>query len=87
MAKMTRRAMLWATSAGVAAVTGAAALVAGKQLQSAEAAAPTTNVAATGSLTAHIKDVSSGKVSIFMGEREIIVNNPALVHELLGSIH
>ncbi|GAC1432391.1 MAG: hypothetical protein PVS3B3_36940 [Ktedonobacteraceae bacterium] len=85
MAKMTRRAMLWATSASVAAVTGAAALV-GKQTESASAAAPsTTGIAASGSVTAYIADVKSGKISLLFGEKEVVINNPALVQQIVGA--
>ena len=86
MAKMTRRAMLWATSAGVAAATGVAALVAGHNIESANAAAATTEVAVNSSVTAYIADPKSGKVSLLVGEREIVVNNPALVQQILNAV-
>ena len=87
MAKMTRRTMLWTTSAGVAALSGVAALVGVNQGKKAEAAATTaTGVTATGALTVHIKNIRNGRVSIMMGEREIVVNNPALVRELLKTV-
>lgn len=87
MAKMTRRAMLWATSAGVAAVTGVTALVAGQKLESANAAAPaTTAVSTTGSVTAYIADAKSGNISLMFGENEVVVHNPALVQQILSAV-
>ncbi len=87
MAKMTRRAMLWATSAGVAAVAGVTAL-AGKQLQSASAAgSASTEVAASGSATLYISDVKSGKMSLMVGENEFVINNPTLVNQIMSSAH
>ncbi len=83
MEKMTRRAMLWATSTGVAALAGVAALVSTKSHAQAEGAtASTTGVTATGPITAFISDASSGKISVFQGEREIVVNAPDLVRAL-----
>ena len=84
MAKMTRRAMLWATSASVAAATGVAALVAGQKIESANAAPA--EVAVSGSVTAYIANAQSGKISLLVGEREIVVNNPALVQQILNAV-
>lgn len=86
MAKMTRRAMLWATSASVAALSGAAALVAtNKSEQSAKAAAAdTTGAAATGSMMVYVANVQKGTLSVSIGDREVTVNNPALVSQLLN---
>lgn len=87
MAKMTRRAMLWATSAGVAAVTGAAALIAGQKIETASAAPATSEVAMGGSVTAYIANAQSGKISFLVDEREIVVNNPGLVQQILNAVH
>ena len=86
MAKMTRRAMLWATSTGVAALSGAAALVASnKSGHSAEAAAAnSTSVTATGSMMVYVANVQKGTLSVSIGDREITVNDPALVRQLLN---
>ena len=85
MAKMTRRAMLWATSAGVAAVAGVSAL-AGKQLTSASAAGATSSEVATGSsATIYIANVNGDTLSILSGENEIVVHNAALVKQLISS--
>ena len=87
MTKITRRTMLWTTSAGVAALSGVAALIGVNQGKKADAAATTaTGATATGALTVHIRSVRNGRVSIMMGEREVVVNNPALVRELLKSV-
>jgi len=87
MAKMTRRSMLWATSAGVAALSGVAAIIGTQHEKKADAAAvTTTGTNTTGSLTAYVKDVSKGRVSIMVGDREVLINNPALVRELLNAV-
>jgi len=87
MAKMTRRSMLWATSAGVAALSGVAAIVGTQREKKADAATvTTTGTTTTGSLTAYVQDVSKGRVSIMVGEQEIVVNNPVLVRELLKAV-
>ena len=86
MAKMTRRAMLWATSAGVAGVAGVAALLAGEKTMNANAAGTTSSEVATiGSATVYIADVNGDTLSILSGENEIIVHNAALVKQLLSS--
>ncbi len=85
MAKMTRRTMLWATSASVAAATGIAALIAGRKIESADAASATTEVVANSSVTAYIADPRSGKVSLLVGEKEIVVHNPGLVQQILSA--
>ena len=82
---MTRRAMLWATSAGVATVAGVAALVAGEKVQSADAAPAHAEIAAGASVTAYIANVSSGKISIISGDNEFVITNPALVQEIVNS--
>ena len=89
MAKMTRRAALVATSAGIATLTGVGAVLAQSQhVQKAHAAAaaPSTSTGATttGSLTVFVKDVTKGQVSLMMGEREVVIQNAALVRQLLA---
>ncbi len=89
MAKMTRRAALMATSAGIATLTGVGAVLSQSQHPQkahAAAAAPSTATGATttGSLTVFVKDVTKGEVSLMMGEREVVVQNPALVRQLLA---
>lgn len=89
MAKMTRRAMLWATSAGVAALSGAAAVLAGEQhAKQVEAAAPTTTGAtASGSLVVSIRDVTKGEVHVLLGDQAFVTQNPGLVRQLLSMAH
>ena len=87
MAKMTRRAMLWATSASVAAATGAAALIAGQKIENASAASSTYKVTASGPVSAYIANAQSGKINLLVGESEIVVNNPALVQQILNALH
>ena len=85
MAKMTRRAMLWATSASVAAAAGVTALVAGEKVRSVDAAPAHSEIAAGASVTAYIANVSSGKISIISGDNEFVITNPALVQEIVNA--
>lgn len=88
MAKMTRRAALVATSAGIATLTGVGAVLAQsqhtQQVHAAAAPSTATGATATGSLTVFVKDVTKGQVSLMMGEREVVVQNAALVRQLLA---
>ncbi|GAC1397810.1 MAG: hypothetical protein NVS4B12_01370 [Ktedonobacteraceae bacterium] len=89
MAKMTRRAMLWATSAGVAALSGAAAVLVGEQrAKKVEAAAPTTTGAtASAPLAVYVPDVTKGEVHVMLGEQEFVTQNADLVRQLLSMAH
>lgn len=88
MTKMTRRALLWATPAGVATLGGVAALLTTLKPQNkALAARAKTSTPATGALTLHVRDMTKSEVSLFVGEREIVVQDPALVTQLLSKFH
>ncbi|GAC1392398.1 MAG: hypothetical protein NVS4B11_20000 [Ktedonobacteraceae bacterium] len=89
MAKMTRRTMLWATSASVAALGGAAALIANNERgKTVEAAASTTTGAnANGPLAVFIPDATKGEVHVMLGEQEFVTQNPDLVRQLLSMAH
>lgn len=41
--------------------------------------------ALTEPLVAHVKDLSSGEISLFQGEREVIVHAPALARSLMSA--
>jgi hypothetical protein len=87
MEKMTRRSMLWATSTGVAALGGVAAFVSGMQRnEKADAAASTmAATAATGnSLTLFVSDVTKNEIHLMTGEREVVIQNSAIVRQLLS---
>ena len=89
MSKMTRRALLWATPAGVATLGGVAALLTAlKPQDKAHAASANTSTAATatGSLTLYVRDVTKGEVSLFVGEREVVLQDPALVAQLVSKV-
>lgn len=94
MAKLTRRKMLWTSSASVATLGGVAALLAGVNHQSASAAAPKTSSAAaqistsaSGSMIAYVSDVTKGEVRLMMGEKEFVMQDSALVQHMLNSAH
>ena len=37
-------------------------------------------------LVAHVKDIGTGEISLFQGEREIVVRDPALARRLLSAV-
>ncbi len=98
MAKMTRRKLLVTTSTGAVAVGGAAALFTGlhydgSKASAASAVAETTDAtllpasSSMGPLAAYVGDVTKGEVHIMLGQQEIIIQNPALVRQILNSVH
>ncbi|GAC1365129.1 MAG: hypothetical protein PVS3B3_34480 [Ktedonobacteraceae bacterium] len=88
MAKLTRRAMLWATPAGIATLGGVAALLTTFKTQDkADAASAKTSAPTTGSLTLYVRDVTKSEVSVFMGEQEVVIQDAALVNQLLSKFH
>ncbi|MGH9007980.1 MAG: hypothetical protein ACRDV6_09775 [Acidimicrobiales bacterium] len=36
-------------------------------------------------LIAHVTDLQAGEMSLFMGEREVMITNPTLAHQLFGT--
>lgn len=89
MAHMTRRALLWTASAGVAALSGAGALLNGMQHREKASAAGSSSTGATmiGSLTVYIPDATRGEVHVLMGENEFVSQNPDFVRQLLNMAH
>jgi hypothetical protein len=98
MAKITRRKLLVTASTSAVAVGGTAALFAGLRYDGsmASAASLTSETANTaqlasssskGPLVAYVGDVTKGEVHIMFGQQEVVVHNPALVHQLLNSVH
>jgi hypothetical protein len=43
--------------------------------------------ALTQPLVAHVKDLGTGQISLFQGEQETVVRNPALARQLLAAAH
>jgi len=35
------------------------------------------------SVVAHVRDLSSGEINLFVGERQIVLNDPALAHAII----
>jgi hypothetical protein len=97
LADMTRRRFMRNSTVAVAAagLAGAAGALPGLPgfLSSAESEAPAASEAAPGvaadtsgllaPLTAHISDISTGELSLFVEDRTIVVRDPALVTRLL----
>lgn len=100
MSDLSRRAFLVRGSLGIAAV-GAMSAMPGLTgaLTTAETEAPAVEDAATTAvpeggasaismdqpLVAHIKDLQTGEMSLFMGEREVIYKDPLLAAKLLSA--
>ncbi|GAA1614164.1 hypothetical protein GCM10009789_80370 [Kribbella sancticallisti] len=91
MSDATRRGFLVFAGAGTAAAVGAA--VAGPQLfgeETAEAATPTAqglesvDLATAESFVVHVQDVEAGKLSILVGDREVLVTDRELAARLAG---
>ena len=40
----------------------------------------------TGPLLAHIRDLSTGEITLFQGEQEFVVRNPALARQLFSAL-
>jgi hypothetical protein len=96
MGELSRRTFLIRGSLGAAAIAAGSAMPGLPALLStAEDEAPAaddaaaTAVAGTPSMTqpliAHITDLQSGEMSLFMGEREFTVNDPGLANRLFGA--
>ena len=43
--------------------------------------------ALTQPLVAHVKDLGTGEISLFQGEREVVLRDPALARRLLSAVH
>jgi hypothetical protein len=98
MSEFSRRKFLTHGSVGVA-IAGAAAAIPGlpSLLVSAEGDAPAVENAATTvgedgaapslaePLVAHVTDMQTGQISLFLGQREVIYNDPALAARLLNA--
>ena len=85
MSDSTRRTFLLRSGAGAAAV-GAVALVPGTaQAATVDTAAPTAlpaGAAARGPIVAYIDDVTSGDISVLVGDRAVVVHDPGFVAAL-----
>jgi hypothetical protein len=96
MSELSRRAFLIRGSMGAAAIAVGSALPGMSGfLTDAESEGPaaddaaTTAVAGTPTMTqpliAHITDLQSGQMSLYMGEQEFTVNDPGLAGRLFGA--
>ena len=102
MATINRRAFLIRGS-GVIAAAGAATAIPGllPVLAGADAAEPTTGPTATNAgsttdsttgpmtepLVAHIRDLSTGEIGLFSGEKEIVIHNQQLARTIFNASH
>jgi hypothetical protein len=96
MAELSRRTFLIRGSVGAAAVAAGTALPGlSSFLTTAETEAPAADEAATSaaadapSMTepfiAHINDLQTGQMSLYVGEREFTINDPGLASRLFGA--
>ncbi len=85
MAKLTRRGFITRTSAGMATI-GALATVPGLAgAQAAPAAQEQDHTAAAQQepLVAHVRNSVTGEIAVFVGTREVIMHDRALVRRLM----
>lgn len=69
--------------AGAAVTAGAVVATTAGASEPTDASTPTTLPAtAAGTLVAHVKDVRSGRVSVMVGENEVVLHDPDLVARL-----
>jgi len=91
MTGFSRRGLIKVAGVGVATGVGAAVLPEGAALAAAPPAAavvPATSAhpSATGSLVAHVQDLSAGKVSLLVGDTEFHVTDRTLVAALATAV-
>jgi hypothetical protein len=98
---MSRRAFLVrgtvtaATVGAVASVPGLSGLLTVGETEAPAVESETTATAAAeadvGSLAqplvAHVKDLQTGEISLFQGQQEVVVRNPALARQLFSALH
>lgn len=86
-----RRGTITAAAVGIAgSVPGLSGLLASGASEAPAAGADASELdseagALTEPLVAHVKDLSSGEISLFQGEREVLVRDPALARRLVSS--
>ncbi len=91
MSGLSRRGLIKVAGVGVATGVGAAALPGGAALAAVPAAAvvvPAGSVrpSGSGSLVAHVQDLSAGKVSLLVGDTEFHVTDRTLVAALATAV-
>jgi hypothetical protein len=95
---MTRRAFLMRSTVATAAVGVAGSMPGlGGLLTAGAADAPAVEPEATevgddagvltGPLLAHVRDLTTGEITLFQGEQELVVRNPALARQLFSVMH
>jgi hypothetical protein len=95
--RLTRRTLLFRTSAGAAAIGALAAAPAllGPRASAGAAErpiapAPTTARAAdhsaAGPIVAHVRDAGRGEIAIYVGTREVVIYDPGLVARLIQNL-
>ncbi len=87
MTQVNRRSFIWQTSAGAAAVALAATAttrpVQTPAISSVELSTPTI----TEPIAAYVRNVAAGEIAIFIGTREVVIRDAALVRQLLQAAH
>ena len=94
-ASVSRRAFLTKASVGVAGgLAAGVAATSGLSLASVLAAAPASSEKAAGpdltplgrDVVAHLRDASSGEISLLVGKREIVYHDPELAGRILSGV-
>jgi len=80
MPDSTRRGFIIMAGAGAAAV---GAVAAASDAGAAPAIVKASEVTADGPLVAYVRDVRKGEVSVLVGEREVVIHDPAMVAKLV----
>jgi hypothetical protein len=87
-----QRGTLTAAAVGVVgSVPGLSGLLAGGASEAPAAEADATEFEAGGGtltepLVAHVKDLSTGEISLFQGERQVLIRDPALASRLFSAV-
>jgi hypothetical protein len=87
-----QKGTLTAAAVGVVgSVPGLSGLLAGGAAEAPAAEADATELGAGGGtltepLVAHVKDLSTGEISLFQGERQVLIRDPALASRLFSAV-
>jgi hypothetical protein len=85
--KLTRRSFLQQTSVAAAAIGLLPAVPTLAAIpHSREAAAPESSTTFTAPIVAHVSNVATGEVTLFVGAREVVFRDPPLVARLIRAI-
>jgi hypothetical protein len=85
---LTRSSMAVAAAGAVSAIPGLSSVLTAAESDAPASEALLTDEAAasmTEPLVAHVRDLSSGEIGLFSGEREVVFHDPGLAHRLFNA--